>query len=231
MGMTSSCPPPHIILHNEHLLHALTSHVQVLAIQLSTRSNAVPPKQLAKHWKIGLQKAKKTLEVTTQRGTQMVTFPLLDACFRTNGCQLRYCRLSMPLYTDNMFASSVSTHGNTCAQVFINDLEWVRSFPLWQKGDALTYLDLLFPKEGVPNIIIMDDAKELVGGEFRLKCRRVGCYIKEIEPYLSWMNRAEGTIQELKRAMRRAMVKSGSLTSSVGKKLELTNRTWMTTSA
>jgi hypothetical protein len=137
----------------------------------------------------------------------------------------------MPIYTDNMFASTVSTHGNTCAQVFVDDLEWVRSFPLWQKGDALTCLDLLFPKEGVPNIMIMDDAKELVGSEFRLKCRHVGCYSKEIEPYLPWMNRAEGTIRELKQAMRRAMVKSGSLASSVRKKVELTNRTCMTMSA
>jgi hypothetical protein len=58
--------------------------------------------------------------------------------------------------------------------------------------------------------MIMDDAKELVSGEFRKKCRRAGCYSKTLEPYSPWMNRAEGTIRELKRATRRAMVKSGS---------------------
>jgi hypothetical protein len=55
----------------------------------------------------------------------------------------------------------------------------------------------------------MDDAPELVEGEFRQKCRRAGCYSKVTEPYSPWMNRAEGTIRELKRATRQAMVKSG----------------------
>jgi hypothetical protein len=109
-----------------------------------------------------------------------------------------------------MFATTVSTRGNACVQVFVNDLEWVRTFPMARKGDAHTCLDLLFPEEGVPNMMIMDDAKELIGGKFRRKCRAAGCYSKEIEPYSLWMNRAEGTIRELKRAMRRVMIKSRS---------------------
>jgi hypothetical protein len=199
------------IIHNgENLLHQLDSHVRVSSIQSSSRSNAVTAEQLSKRWNIGLDKAKKTLLVTTQRGTRTVAYPSMDARFRTNDRQLRYRRLKTALYTDTMFASTVSTRGNTCAQIFVNDLEWVRSFPMARKGDAHTCLDLLFPEEGVPNTMIMDDAKELIGGEFRSKCRRAGCYSKEIEPYSPWMNRAEGTIRELKRACRRAMIKSGS---------------------
>jgi hypothetical protein len=109
-----------------------------------------------------------------------------------------------------MFASTVSTPGKTCGQIFVNHLEWVRSFPLGQKGNAHTCLDLLFPESGVPNFMIMDDAKEVVGGKFQQKCRRAGCYSKVTELYSPLMNRAEGTIQELKRAIQRAMVKSGS---------------------
>jgi hypothetical protein len=109
-----------------------------------------------------------------------------------------------------MFASTVSTHGNTCAQVFVNDLKWVRSFPLARKRDAHTCLDLLFPEEGVPNIMISDDAKELVSGEFRAKCRQAGCYSKVLEPYLPWTNRAKGTIRELKQGTQRAMIKTAT---------------------
>jgi hypothetical protein len=51
-------------------------------------------------------------------------------------------------------------------QIFFNDLEWVQSFPLGRKGNAHTCLNLLFLENGVPNFMIMDDAKEVVGGEF-----------------------------------------------------------------
>jgi hypothetical protein len=198
-------------MHNdEHFLHALDEQVHIFALHSSTRANAVTAQQLARRWNIGLNKAKKTLKVTTQRGTRTVAYPSLNARFRTNDRQLRYHRLKTALYTDTMFASTVSTRGNTCAQVFVNHLKWVRSFPIPQKGDAHTCLDLLFPEDGVPNFMIMDDANEQVAGEFRRKCRRAGCYSKVTKPYSPWMNRAEGTIRELKRATRRAMVKSGS---------------------
>jgi hypothetical protein len=211
--MSSSTAKPTIILNDEHLLDQLNAHVRISAvssIQSSPQSNAVTPEQLCQRWNIGLKKAKKTLQVTTQRGTRMIAYPTLESRFQTNDRQLRYRRLKTALYTDTMFASTVSTPGNSCAQIFVNNLEWVRSFPLAQKGDAHTCLDLLFPEEGVPNFMIMDDAKELVSGKFCKKCRQAVCYSKELEPYSPWMNRAEGTIRELKRATRRAMVKSGT---------------------
>jgi hypothetical protein len=39
------------------------------------------------------------------------------------------------------------------------------------KGDAHTCLDLLSPEEGIPNTMIMDDAKDLIGSKFRQKCQ------------------------------------------------------------
>jgi hypothetical protein len=108
-----------------------------------------------------------------------VAYPSLNARFHTNNCQLRYRWLNTALYTNTIFASTVSTRGNTaCALIFIHDLEWVRSFPLGWKGNAHTCLDLLFPENGVPNFMIMDDAKELAWGKFRQKCRHARCYSK-----------------------------------------------------
>jgi hypothetical protein len=132
----------------------------------------------------------------------------MEARFRTNDRQLRYCRLSTALYTDTMFTSVTTRRGNACAQIFVNDLEWCRVYPLKIKGDAHTLLDLLFPEEGVPNTIISDNAPELHAGEFCRKCRQAGSYCKETEPYSPWMNRAEGTIRELKRATQRTMLKT-----------------------
>jgi len=109
-----------------------------------------------------------------------------------------------------MFASITSQRGNACTQIYVNDLEWCRAYPLRTKGNAHTSLDLLFPEEGVPNTMILDDAPELHAGEFRRKCRQAGAYCKETEPYSPWSNRAEGTIRELKRTTRRAMLKTQS---------------------
>jgi hypothetical protein len=63
-------------------------------------------------------------------------------------------------------------------------------------------------------MMIMDNAKELTGGEFRLKCQQAGCYSREIEPYLPWMNHAEGTIHELKQATRCTMVRHKWITQA-----------------
>jgi hypothetical protein len=107
-----------------------------------------------------------------------------------------------------MFASVKSKRGNNCAQIYVNDIEWCRAYPLKTKGDAHTSLDFLFPEHGVPNTMISDDAPELHAGEFQQKCQQAGSYCKETEPYSSRMNWAEGTIRELKRATKRAMLKT-----------------------
>ncbi len=117
-------------------------------------------------------------------------------------------RLSVRLPVCPMLASVPSRRGNNCAQIFVNNLAGCRVYPLKMKGDAHTSLDLLFLEEGMPNTIISDDAPELHAGEFRRKCRQVGSYCKETEPYSPLMNCAEETIRELKRATRRAMLKT-----------------------
>jgi hypothetical protein len=183
---------------DDPFLGRIESNVKIGSVQSTTRSNKTTPEQLASRWNIGLDKAKRTLNVTTQRGTRTVAFLSLEARFRTNDRQLRYRRLRTSLYTDLMFASVPSKRGNACAQIYVNDLEWCRAYPLRTKGDAHTSLDLLFPEEEVPTTMISDDAPALHAGEFRRKCRQAGAYCKETEPYSPWMNRAEGTIRELK---------------------------------
>jgi hypothetical protein len=123
MHMASSPCKPSILLNGKNILLVLDSQVKVLAVNSFTWVNNVTPEQLSKHWNIGLGKAKKTLMVTTQRGTRMVAFLSLDARFWTNNWQLQYRHLNTALYTNTMFASTVSTHGNSCAQIFVNDLK------------------------------------------------------------------------------------------------------------
>ena len=75
------------------------------------------------------------------------------------------------MFTDTMFANSVSWQGNKCAQVFSTSNGWVRAYPMKKKSEAHDALSLLsFQCEGVPNSMIMDGALEQLKGKFCKKC-------------------------------------------------------------
>ena len=57
---------------------------------------------LAAKWDIGLKKAARTIEKTTQRGMRTVLHPSLLRRFRTNDRQMHYRRLSVELFTDTL---------------------------------------------------------------------------------------------------------------------------------
>jgi hypothetical protein len=60
------CVAPAIMHTDEEILQRFETQVQVSAIQSTTRANAVTPVQLSDRWNIGLDKAKKTLQVMTK---------------------------------------------------------------------------------------------------------------------------------------------------------------------
>jgi hypothetical protein len=72
-----------IIHSNDQFIRALERQVRVSALHSTTRANAVTAEQLSERWNIGLTKAKKMLNVTTQHGTRTVAYPTLNAIFRT----------------------------------------------------------------------------------------------------------------------------------------------------
>ncbi len=83
-----------------------------------------PAKKLASLWRIGLETAKKTLKVTTQKGIQNSSHPI-EQIFRTRQSQLRYKQLGGWhgwFYTDTMFSSVPSINGCTMAQTYANDI-------------------------------------------------------------------------------------------------------------
>ena len=80
---------------------------------------------LADKWDIGLDKAARTIEKTTQRGMRTVLHPSLSRRFRTNDRQMRYRRLPVELYTDTLEAGTLSRRQNRYAQVFGHCNGWV----------------------------------------------------------------------------------------------------------
>jgi hypothetical protein len=75
-----------------------------------------------------------------------------------------------------------------------------------KKSEAHETLSLLFERDGVPNVMITDGAKEQVLGDFKRKARQADCHLKQTEPYSPWSNAAEGTIPELKKGVARKML-------------------------
>jgi hypothetical protein len=79
-----------------------------------------------------------------------------------------------------------------------------------KEKDAHEALSLLFHRDGVPNIMVMDGAKAQIQGDFWRKLREAGCHIKQTEPHTPKSNAAEGSTRELKRGVGREMVRSGA---------------------
>lgn len=176
------------------------------SVKSGKRGTAIGPETLAKNWGIGLNKAKRTLEATTQHGVRTMLHPTLMRRFRTNDRQLRYRRLNCDMFTDTMEAQSKSWfRGNRYAQVFATRFGWARAFPMKKKSEAHEGLSLLARRDGVPATLVMDGSKEQTMGEFRRVARQIGVHVKQTEPHSPWQNAAEGTIRELKRGAGRKM--------------------------
>ena len=116
----------------------------------STIQNGVSPEALAEKWYIGLTTAKRNTKVTTQRGVRTVDHPSLQWRFHTNYRKLRYRRLNTTMFTDTYLSSINSTRSNTCAQIWTNDIEWIRIEPIPTKSNAHHSAKKLFNNNGVP---------------------------------------------------------------------------------
>jgi hypothetical protein len=85
---------------------------------------------LANKWGIGIEAAKRTRLVTTQRGIRRMIHPSLTKRYNMNDRQLIYLRLPVIMYTDIMFSTILSRQNNKAAQILCTDFCFVRAFPL-----------------------------------------------------------------------------------------------------
>jgi hypothetical protein len=87
------------------------------------------------------------------------------------------------MFTDTIYSTIFSRQGNTAAQEFSTYFGFMRAFPMKIESEAHEAPYLLFHRDGVPNVMVMDGAKAQVEGEFRRKVCDAGCHIKQIEPH------------------------------------------------
>ena len=194
-------------VHDDAMLCEMM-RANVSIVNSASAGPRLTPQILARNWCIDMKTAARTVKATTQRGLRTVLHPTLSRRFRTNDRQLRYRRLPIDCFTDTLFANTTSRRNNKCAQIFATPDGWSRAFPMSKKSQAHEALSLLLQREGAPNTMIMDGAREQVMGQFRRKCRETGIRVKQTEPHTPWSNAAESAIRELKKGVGRAMVRS-----------------------
>ena len=154
--------------------------------------------------------AKRMVVMTTQPGVRTCLNPTLSRRFPTNDRMLRYKRLPHTMFTDTMFASTVSCQGNKMAQIYSTSFGWARAHPMKRKGEAHETLSLMFHCDGVPPTMVTDGSKEQTQGDFRRKLREADCHPRVTEPYSPWQQASEGCIHEIKRGSSRKMISTGS---------------------
>ena len=104
--------------------------VKVWAVH-AERPKCVKPVDLAKVWRIDVETARRTLEITTQL-KQQETDGNLSHNFSTNHRMLRYQRINSHFFTDTFFVTkqAKSTRGNICMQLFVSDKGFVFVVPM-----------------------------------------------------------------------------------------------------
>jgi hypothetical protein len=172
------------ITHNCNFHQVLLSHVIISSMDTSLNGHIRTRKTvpidhttLASWWMISLEKAKRTVQRTTQCGVRTCLNPTLAQQFPTNDRMLHYKRLPHPVFTNTMFAGTASKQGNKCAQAYATLFGWSQAHPMTTKGDAHESLSLLFHRDGVPPTMIFDGSKEQTLGNFKRKLREAVTHI------------------------------------------------------
>jgi len=161
------------VTDDENFHQVLTSKVMISSVKTSLnghiQSRNVAPidaQTLAAHWMISPDHAKCTVVMTTQRGVRTCLNLTLSRRFPTNNRMLRYKRLPHTVFTDTMFASTVSRQSNKMAQIYSTSFGWAHAHLMKRKGEAHETLSLLFHCDGVPLAMVTDGLKEQTSGDF-----------------------------------------------------------------
>ncbi len=103
------------VTDNNNFYNFLASYVQISSIESSLNGHIhscktapIDPQTFAACWVISPERAKCTVVMTTQRGVQTCLNPTLSQKFPTNDQMLWYKRVLHTMFSDTLFAGSVS---------------------------------------------------------------------------------------------------------------------------
>ena len=85
------------------------------------------------------------------------------------------------MFTGTYFSFIKSTRGNTCAQIWTNDIEWIRKNLISTKSHAYHSTKKLFKNDGVPSKIVMDGSRDQIMGKFKEACQDATVQVQQLE--------------------------------------------------
>eukprot|EP00980_Cylindrotheca_fusiformis_P019228 scaffold6542_cov94-Cylindrotheca_fusiformis.AAC.1 len=183
---------------------------KVSAMKSDSRQSVITAERLAQQFNIGLETARNTLKVITQKGLRSAVHPI-SRRYRTDLVRGMEAK-QMPgnWYTDTLFSTVKSIRGNTCCQLFTNQ-RMITTYPMQTKSHAGDALDDFIDDVGIPATLIFDNAAEQVGPGTKFMKTIKGAHIhwRLTEPYAHWQNRAEDSIREVKKRWKRTKMKTG----------------------
>jgi hypothetical protein len=109
------------------------------------------PEIAAKQLLVGLETAKYSLKVTTQRGIRSIPNPATRR-FKSLMAHLRYPRLRGMFYADIMEAKIKSSGSHRYAHVIGNVRALTKAYPMERKNESIYALDDLLKKVGIPEV-------------------------------------------------------------------------------
>ena len=176
------------------------------------KPKGISPETLSKVWRIDLETAKRTIDVTSQN-CMRTSNPNFTRNYSTNDRMLRYKRINQYFFMDTFFATSKggkSTRGHTCVQLFVTDKGFIHVIPMRRKSEVLQALKQFAKEIGAPDAIICDAAGEQTSSDLRQFCNDMGTTLRVLEEGTPWANKAELYIGLMKEAVRKDMKESGS---------------------
>lgn len=151
--------------------------------------------------------ASRTLKATTQLALQHALHPIHKP-YTTKVAKLHYPRLTGRhgvFHTDTFFAAKPTPSGCTMGQMYTNDVDFSKFYPMHRKGEAADTLITYMQDIGIPAGLHSDNARELNKGRVGDLTKEFWIPVSQSEPYSPWQLRAELCIREVKKAVRHAM--------------------------
>ena len=173
------------------------------------RPGFVDAKKLAKNWSIGLKAAARTIDATTQMAVRDFSDVSGKRRLKPHHTMMDWKRIQGTVYTDTLYGPCKSLSGKTHSQVYATDYQYVQTYSMEREKDAHLTLQQFFSEVGVPNTIVSDGAKAETQGEFAKLARKAQCQQHPVEAYTPNLNKAEGTIRELKQHYTKVMFEKG----------------------
>ena len=185
--------------------------IRVSEIASKTRHSVHSPEEVSRKFNIGIERAKETLKVTTQKGIRHAVHPL-HRRYRFNHMQFNRKSLNEQFYCYHLVAKTKSLDSNTGAWLYTTG-KFTLFYPCGSRREAGDTLRRFANNVGIPDQVRSDLAPELTGKntEFQAQAKRLGIDVAHSESERSNQNHAaDREIGELKKRYRQKMIKKGA---------------------